>query len=57
MSKIKRLQELEEFIRRQEMELKKMKVILGELQGKTSSQAVDYAIKASEVGKDSLTQE
>ena len=57
MSQARKLQELEEYIRNQELELKKMKVLLGELQGKTSSQAVDYAVKASEVGKESNTNE
>lgn len=57
MSKLKKLQELEEYVQRQEMELKKMKVILGELQGKSSSQAVDYVVKASEVGRESETDE
>jgi hypothetical protein len=55
MSQARRLQELEEYIRNQELELKKMKVLLGELSGKTSSQAVDYAVKASEVGREAET--
>lgn len=45
-----KIHELEDFIQRQELELKKMKIVLEELKGKTSSQAVDYVIKASEVG-------
>src|SRR3989344_1470537 len=55
MPNSRRLQELEEYIRNQELELKKMKVILGELQGRSSSQAVDYVVKASEIGKESET--
>ncbi|MFH0873675.1 MAG: hypothetical protein V1846_02425 [Candidatus Komeilibacteria bacterium] len=53
MSKIKKIQELEDYIRRQELELKKMKVVLGEMMGQGSTQAVDYAVKAQEVGRES----
>ncbi len=57
MAKINKIQELEDFIRHQELELKKMKVILAELSGHSSTQAVDYAMKASEVGKESDSHE
>ncbi len=50
MANTNKIRELEEFIRKQELELKKMKIVLEELKGKSSSQAVDYVIKASEVG-------
>ena len=50
MPDVNKIKELEEFIVKQELELKKMKIILEELKGKSSSQAVDYVIKASEVG-------
>ena len=50
MSDPNKIVELEDFILKQELELKKMRIILEELKGKTSSQAVDYVIKASEVG-------
>ncbi len=53
MPKLKKIQDLESLILHQEMELKKMKVLLGELMGQTSTQAVDYATKASEVGRES----
>ncbi len=57
MAKINKIQELEDFIRHQELELKKMKVILAELSGHSSTQAVDYVVKASEVGKESDSHE
>ncbi len=50
MANTKKISELEDFIVKQELELKKMKIVLEELKGKSSSQAVDYVIKASEVG-------
>src|SRR3989338_8792388 len=50
MSGANKIRELEGYIQKQELELKKMKIILEELKGKSSSQAVDYVIKASEVG-------
>ena len=53
MAKIKQIKDLEQLIQQQELELKKMKVIMAELQGRTSTQAVDYAMKASEVGSES----
>jgi hypothetical protein len=45
-----KINELEELVQQQELELKKMKLVLQELKGKSSSQAVDYVVKASEVG-------
>ncbi len=57
MSKVKKIQELEDFIHRQELELKKMKVVLAEMMGQGSTQAVDYAIKAQEVGREATSDE
>jgi len=42
---------------KQELELRKMKLIIAELGGKTSGQAVDYVIKASEVGTEKESDE
>lgn len=50
MSSAAKIHDLEELIRKQELEIKKMRVILEELSGKSSTQAVDYVMKASEVG-------
>jgi hypothetical protein len=52
-----KIRELENYIQRQELELKKMRIILEELKGKSSSQAVDYVIKASEVGTERESEE
>ena len=57
MPNTNKINELEEFIGKQELELKKMKIILEELKGKSSSQAVDYVIKASEVGTEKQSDE
>lgn len=57
MPNTNKIKELEEYILKQELELKKMKIILEELKGRTSSQAVDYVIKASEVGTERESEE
>lgn len=57
MPNTNKISELEEFIAKQELELKKMKIVLEELKGKSSSQAVDYVIKASEVGAERESEE
>src|SRR3989344_2599649 len=57
MGNANKIKELESYIQRQELELKKMRIILEELKGKSSSQAVDYVIKASEVGTEKESDE
>src|SRR3989344_7540515 len=57
MSGANKIRELEGYIQKQELELKKMKIILEELKGKSSSQAVDYVIKASEVGTEKQSED
>ena len=57
MSSANKIRELEMYIQKQELELKKMKIILEELKGKSSSQAVDYVIKASEVGTEKQSED
>lgn len=57
MSEPAKIQELEDLIQKQELELRKMKIVLDELRGKSSSQAVDYLIKASEVGAERQSDE
>lgn len=57
MSKIKKIKELEDLLAKQELELKKMRIILGEISGKSSGQAVDYVIKASEVGTETESEQ
>lgn len=57
MENSNKIRELENYIQRQELELKKMRIILEELKGKSSSQAVDYVIKASEVGTEKESDE
>lgn len=57
MSSAAKVHDLEELIRKQELEIKKMRVILEELRGKSSSQAVDYVVKASEVGAEKQSDE
>lgn len=52
-----KISELEELIQKQEFEIKKMKIVLEELKGKSSSQAVDYVVKASEVGAEKSSDE
>lgn len=53
MSKAKKIQELESLVYNLELELKKTKLILGELSGHKSKESVDYTLKAAEVGKES----
>lgn len=52
MSKAKKVKELESLVYNLELELKKTKLILGELSGRSVSQAVNYSLKAAEVGKE-----
>lgn len=53
MPKTKKIKELESLIYNLELELKKTKLILGELSGKSTKQALDYSLKAAELGKSS----
>jgi len=57
MADTKKINDLEELIQKQELEIKKMKIVLQELKGKTSSQAVDYVVKAAEVGTEKQSDE
>jgi hypothetical protein len=57
MPKTKKIKELESLIYNLELELKKTKVILGEMQGRTSTRAVDYSLRASEVGQEKRNEE
>jgi len=51
MSKAKKIKDLEALVYNLELELTKTKQVLGELTGRTSSQAVNYSLKAAHVGK------
>ena len=53
MSNPQKIKDLESLIYNLELELKKTKVVLGELQGKKSKAAVDYGVKAAEYGRES----
>ncbi len=52
MSQVKKIKELESLIYSLELELKKTKLIMGELTGSSGKQAVDYSLKAADVGKE-----
>mgnify|MGYP003963925945 FL=1 len=52
MSKSKKIKDLEALVYNLELELTKTKQVLGEITGKTSSQAVDYSLQAAQVGKE-----
>lgn len=54
MSKAKKVKELEELVHNLELELKKTKVILSELGGRDGKDAVDFSLKASEVGNEGV---
>ena len=53
MQKAKQIKELESLVYNLELELKKTKMILGELSGRKTREAVSYSTKAAEVGKES----
>ncbi|MDD5749930.1 MAG: hypothetical protein PHO91_04100 [Patescibacteria group bacterium] len=53
MSKAKKIKDLESLIYNLELELKKTKQVLAELDGRSSSQAVDYSLKANQLGSES----
>ncbi|MFA5126478.1 MAG: hypothetical protein WC465_00560 [Patescibacteria group bacterium] len=57
MPKTKKIKELESLIYNLELELKKTKLILGELSGKNTKQALDYSLKAAELGASSQDDE
>lgn len=57
MSKIKKIKELESLVYNLELELKKTKLILGELSGHEAKAAVNYSLRAAEVGKSSQADE
>ncbi len=52
MPNAKNIKDLESLIYNLELELKKTKVVLGELQGKKGSKAIDYSLKAAEYGRE-----
>lgn len=51
MSKAKKIKDLEALLYNLELELTKTKQVLGELTGKSSSEAANYSLKAAQVGK------
>lgn len=57
MSNPQKIKDLESLIYNLELELKKTKVVLGELQGKKSKAAIDYGVKAAEYGRESTGEE
>ena len=52
MSQAKKIKDLESLIYNLELELKKTKMVLAELGGKKSKEAVNFSLKAAEVGKE-----
>ncbi len=52
MSKIKKVKDLESLVYNLELELKKTKLVLAELAGKKSKDAIDFSLKAAEIGKE-----
>ena len=52
MANIKKIKDLEALVYNLELELKKTKQVLGELSGKSSSEALNYSLKAAELGKE-----
>jgi hypothetical protein len=52
MSNVKKIKELESLIYSLELELKKTKLIIGELNGEKGKKAVNYSLKAADVGKE-----
>ena len=54
---LKKVQELESLVYNLELELKKTKLILGELSGKKGKSAVDYSLKAAEYGAEAQSDE
>lgn len=54
---LKTIKELESLVYNLELELKKTKLILGELTGKKGKSAVDYSLKAAEYGAEGQSEE
>ncbi len=52
MSQAKKIKDLESLVYNLELELKKTKIVLAELGGHKSKEAVDFSLKAAEVGKE-----
>jgi hypothetical protein len=52
MSKSNKIKDLEALVYNLELELTKTKQVLGELSGKSSSDSVDYSLRAAQVGKE-----
>ena len=52
MSKIKKIRDLQSLVYNLELELKKTKVVLAELSGKKSKDAINFSLKAAEIGKE-----
>ena len=57
MPKAKKIEELETLVYNLELELQKTKLILGELSGRKSQDAVDFSLKASQEGSESQSDE
>jgi hypothetical protein len=57
MPKAKKIEELESLVYNLELELQKTKLILGELSGRKSQDAVDFSLKASQEGSESQSDE
>lgn len=53
MSKAHKIKDLESLVYNLELELKKTKMVIAELSGKDSKDAINYSLKAAEVGKES----
>jgi len=53
MSKTHKIKDLESLVYNLELELKKTKLVIAEMSGKGSKDAVDYSLKAAELGKES----
>ena len=52
MSQAKKIKDLESLVYNLELELKKTKIVLAELGGKKSKEAINFSLKAAEVGKE-----
>lgn len=52
MSEASKVKDLESLVYNLELELKKTKVVLAELSGKKSKDAIDFSLKAAEMGKE-----
>ncbi len=52
MSKIKKIRDLESLVYNLELEIKKTKVVLAELSGKKSKDAINFSLKVAEIDKE-----